>query len=199
MVAYAAVADVRALDGLADTSVCPDATLQQGIDFATELIDGYCGTSFEAKSFSVTLDGSGTTRQYTGVLFIRTLTSVTIDGVAQTLADIVAQPDGVIVHKNGVFLRWWWGQNVAVAGTAGVTTTPSERIKWACRTIARQYALDLHSRIPSRALSVTNELGNFEVRAQAGGPGRPTNLPDVNAVLNANKHKPGNMGAVVFS
>jgi hypothetical protein len=193
--AYAVVADVRALDGLADTTVFPDATLQDGIDFATELIDGYCGTSFETKNFSVTLDGSGSFVQATGVLFIRSLTSVTIDGVAQTLSDLVYANDGTLRHKNGYFPSWWWGQNVVVAGTAGVTAVAGPRIKWACRTIARDYCLNLHSRIPSRALTVSNDLGQIEVRAQAGGPGRPTNMPDVNAVLNANKHKPGNSGS----
>lgn len=194
--AYAVVADVRALDGLSDAAVYPDATLQAGIDFATDLIDSYCGTSFEAKTFSVTLDGNNRFSIFTGVLFIRSLTSVTIDGVAQTLSDLVYANDGTVRHKNGAFTYQWWGQNVVIAGTAGVTATPSERIKWAARTIARDYALNLHSRIPSRALGVTNELGQFEVQAQAGGPGRPTALPAVNAVLNANKHKPGNSGAV---
>jgi hypothetical protein len=194
--AYAVIADVRALDGLSDATVYPDATLQAGIDYATALIDGYCGTSFEAKAFNVTLDGSGLMVQYVGVLFIKTLTSVTIDGVAQTLGDIVPGPHGVIWHKNGIFTAWWWGQNVNVQGTAGVTTTPPEDIKWACRTIARQWCLELHSRIPSRAIQLSNEAGQFEVRAQAGGPGRPTNMPDVNARLNANKHKAGNMGQV---
>lgn len=196
---YATVADVRALDGLADVSVYPDAVLQDGIDYATELIDGYCGASFEAKSFSVTLDGNGRMAIVTGVLFIRTITSVTIDGIAQSAADFVGRPDGVVVWKGGYFIAQPWGQNVVIAGTASFTTTPDEDIKWAARTIARQYALDLHSRIPSRAISVTNEAGSFEVRAQAGGPGRPTSLPDVNAVLNRNKHKPGNIGQAVFS
>jgi hypothetical protein len=198
-VAYAVVSELRALDGLADTGVYPDATLQQGIDFATELVDSYCGTSFEAKAFDVTVDGNGAGRLYVGVLHIRTITAVTFDGVAQTAADFVGRPDGVVASKAGLFPVALYGPNVRVQGTAGVTTTPGERIKWAARTIARQYALDLHSRIPSRALSVTNELGNFEVRAQAGGPGRPTNLPDVNAVLNSNKHKPGHMGQAVFT
>lgn len=195
--AYATIAELRALDGLADVVVFPDATLQQGIDYATTLIDGYCGTSFEAKTFNVTKDGNNSVSLYVGVLFIRSLTSVTVDGVAQTPSDIVARPEGVVVHKNGVFTWQPWGQNVNVQGTAGVTTTPAEDIKWACRTIARQWCLELHSRIPSRAINVTNEMGNFEVRAQAGGQGRPTSLPDVNAVLNRNKHKPGMMGAVV--
>jgi hypothetical protein len=176
--------------------VYPDATIQQGIDYATGLIDTYCGTSFEAKSFSVTKDGNNSTSLWIGVLFIASLTSVTVDGVAQTLSDIVARPEGVIVHKNGVFTWQWWGQNIVVQGTAGVTTVAPTDIAWACRTIARQYCLELHSRIPSRAIQLSNEAGQFEVRAQAGGPGRPTNLPDVNVVLNRNKHKPGNNGAM---
>ena len=197
--AYTTVAEVRALDGLADVTVYPDATLQDGIDFATELIDGYCGTSFEAKSFSVTLDGNGSSYLLTPVMFIRTITSVSFDGVAQVAADFVGRNEGLVVSKVGVFPFAPFGNNVVVAGTAGFSTTPSPRMKWAARTIARQYALELHSRIPSRALSVSNELGQFEVRAQAGGQGRPTNMPDVNAVLNANKHKPGNVGGTVFT
>jgi hypothetical protein len=194
--AYATIAELRALDGLADAAVYSDPTLQQGIDYATDLIDGYCGTSFEAKPFNVTKDGNNSISLYVGVLFLRSLTSVTVDGVAQTLGDIVYRPEGVIVHKNGFFTWQPWGQNIVVQGTAGVTTTPTEEIKWAARTIARDFCLNLHTRIPSRALTLTNDLGQIEVRAQAGGPGRPTNLPDVNAVLNRNKHKPGMTGAV---
>src|SRR5262245_28548240 len=133
--AYAVVADLRALDGLGDAAVYPDATLQQAIDYATGLIDGYCGTSFEAKTFTATKDGNNRSQLYIGVLFGRTLTSVTVDGIAQTLADIVHRPEGVLVHKNGLFTWQPYGQNVVAQGTAGVTTTPAEEIKWACRTI----------------------------------------------------------------
>lgn len=198
--AYATVAEVRALDGLADVTVYPDATLQDGIDWATELIDDYCGTSFEYKAFSVTRDGNGRSRISTEVLFIRTITSVTVDGAAQAVGDFVGRSDGLVVWKTGFFPAQPWGENVVIAGTAGATTAADKRIRWACRTLARQWCLELHSRIPSRALQVSNELGQFEVRAQAGGPGRPTSLPDVNAVLNhpSHKHKPGT-GAGVFT
>jgi hypothetical protein len=198
-VAYAVVADIRALDGLSDIVVHPDATLQSGIDFATDLIDDYCGTSFEAKAFTVTKDGTGRVDLYIGVLFVATLTSVLIDGVSVPVGNFKARPEGVLVRTDGVFTPSLYGLNVIVSGTAGVTPTPAEDIKWACRTVARQYALELHSRIPSRALQVSNELGQFEMRAQAGGPGRPTSLPDVNVVLNRNKHKAGNMGQGVFT
>lgn len=197
--AYAVIADVRALDGLADTAVYPDSVLTSGIAFATDLIDNYTGTSFEAKAFTVTKDGTGRIDLYIGVLFVVSLTSVLIDGVSVPVGNFKARPEGVLVRTDGVFTPSLYGLNVIVSGTAGVTTTPAEEIKWACRTIARQYALELHSRIPSRALQVSNDLGQFEMRAQAGGPGRPTSLPDVNVVLNRNKHKAGNMGQGVFT
>jgi hypothetical protein len=196
-VAYATVAEVRALDGLSDTIVYPDATLQQGIDYATGLIDAHCGTSFEAKSFSVTLDGTSNYALGTGVMFIRSITAVSVDGVAQSVVNFMGRRDGYVVRTDGeVFAFSPWGYNVVISGTAGVTPTPSEEIKWAARTIARDYCLNPHSRIPSRALTIQNEFGTVEVRAQAGGQGRPTALPDVNAVLNRNKHKPGMSGAV---
>jgi hypothetical protein len=198
--AYATVAEVRALDGLADVTVYPDATLQQGIDYATKLIDDYCGTSFEAKAFSVTLDGTSNYAIGTGVMFIRSITSVIIDGVAQNVANFLGRREGYVVRTDGeVFPFSLWGSNIVIAGTAGVTTTPPDDIKWAARTIAREYALSLHSRVSARALNLTNEFGQI-VLAQPGGQGRPTGMPDVNAVLNkpANKHKAG-MGGMVFS
>jgi hypothetical protein len=199
-VAYATVAEVRALDGLADVTVYPDATLQQGIDYATALIDGYCGTSFEAKSFTVTLDGNSNAAILTPIMFIRTITSVTVDGISVNVANVYGRSEGYVVRKDGDLFDYSdYGANVVISGTAGVTTTPPEEIKWAARTIARDYCLSLHSRIPSRALTIQNEFGQVEVRAQAGGPGRPTALPDVNAVLNKswNKHKAGMGGRVI--
>ncbi|MBM7770631.1 hypothetical protein JOD54_000835 [Actinokineospora baliensis] len=70
--------------------------------------------------------------------------------------------------------------------TGGAWTTqapPPVAIRWAVRTIARQWCVDLHSRIPDRATAVTTEFGQTTL-AQAGGPWRPTSLPEVNAVLN---------------
>ncbi|MFE6159807.1 hypothetical protein ACFQ7F_12950 [Streptomyces sp. NPDC056486] len=58
-----------------------------------------------------------------------------------------------------------------------------ETIRWCVRTIARQYCLDLVSRIPDRALQLQSEFGSIQL-AQAGGNWRPTSLPEVNAKLN---------------
>lgn len=183
--AYATVAQVRALDGLADTAVYPDATLQDGIDFATELIDDYCGAAMEFKSFSVEMDGPGSNSLFIDVLFVQTITSLLIDGVAFT-GTVRRYPWGVITLPNGFFP---FGALISITGTAGFSATAPKRIAWAARTIARDYALNLHTRSPSRALQITNDLGQIEVRAQAGGAGRPTNMPDVNAVLNRYRQK----------
>jgi hypothetical protein len=196
--AYATVAEVRALEGLADTVIYPDATLQEGIDYATTVIDGYCGTSFELKAFSITLDGNGNFVIPTGVMFIKTLATITIDGIAQSVGNFYGRSDGLLVRADGdVFPHSSWGANVVVTGTAGFSTVAPPDIKWAARTLARDYVLSLKSRISGRALTVTNADGAVEVRAQPGGPGRPTALPDVNAVLNRNKHKPGMSGRVI--
>ncbi|QAY26931.1 head-to-tail adaptor [Streptomyces phage Shawty] len=58
-----------------------------------------------------------------------------------------------------------------------------ETIRWAVRTLARQYVLDHVSRIPDRALQLQSEFGSIQL-AQAGGNWRPTSLPEVNAKLN---------------
>lgn len=66
---------------------------------------------------------------------------------------------------------------------------PPTAIRWAVRTIARQWAVDLHSRMPDRALSINSEFGQVTL-TQAGGNWRPTSLPEVNAVLNRYRSRP---------
>ncbi|MER5258539.1 hypothetical protein [Streptomyces sp. NPDC002855] len=108
---YATVEEVRALDGLEDTTLFPDGTLADAIAYAVEVVEVYCG-------------------------------------------------------------RKWEGTDAA-----------PETIRWCVRTLARQYCLDLVSRIPDRALQLQSEFGSVQL-AQAGGNWRPTSLPEVNAHLN---------------
>lgn len=66
---------------------------------------------------------------------------------------------------------------------------PPVAIRWAVRTIARQWVTDLDARLPDRATSLISEFGTQQL-AQAGGPWRPVSLPEVNAVLNAHRVRP---------
>lgn len=187
---YASDADLLASDGM-DESVVTSTMRAAALAYADDLIDTYCGTSFTHKAFSVTLDGNGKRDISIGVLFPQTLTAVSVDGVALVAddwADWGLHPEGVVVRSTGAWTTSIVGRNVVIAGTAGVTTAAGDAIKWVALTLARQHILDQVSRIPDRALSVVNEFGNIML-AQAGAPWRPTNLPDINAVLNRNRHR----------
>lgn len=191
---YATVAELRALDGLEDAAVYPDATLQDGIDYATEVIDSYTGAAFEPKAFRVRVRGYLLAKEpvfLLGVRGPRTLTSATDDeGATVDVTGWTADPDYDEVTPSATVAARW----VTLEGTASATPTPPDGIKWACRTLARQWVLDLHSRVPDRALQVQNDFGQVTL-AQAGGqPDRPTSLPDVNAVLNRHRHRPPALG-----
>lgn len=112
VLAYSTIDELRALDGLDDSSLFPDDVLSDAISYAVETVETYCGQTW---------------------------------------------------------------------GTVERPAPPT--IEWAVRTIARQYCLDLVSRIPDRALQLQTEFGSVQL-AQAGGHWRPTSLPEVNAQLN---------------
>lgn len=177
--AYATLAEVRALDGLEDVGVYPDALLTEGITWATELVNEYCGP-LEVSTITVRLapypDRSGAV--WVGVPGLRAVTAATGDGTALDVSAWKVDPDGWVYPSVAVGHYY----TLALTLSAGVYDTAPAAMKWAVRTLARQYVLDLTARTPDRATSVQTEVGTIQL-AQAGGPGRPTSLPDVNAVL----------------
>jgi hypothetical protein len=188
-VPYASRAEVRALDGLADATAYPDAMLDDGLQWAEDLIDHHTGTSWTYKAFTETLDGSGSQVLRLETIFPRTVSSLTVDGVAMDLSGLVLFDEGLLAHRTALFTYTWPGRNVVVVGTAGAESSPPEDIAWACRTLARQYVLDLRSRIPDRALQVVSEFGTAMLAQPGGSPDRPTSLPEVNVVLNRKRHR----------
>jgi hypothetical protein len=193
--AYCTLAEVRALEGLDDTALYTDAEITAGISWAEDLIDTHCGTSFTYKAFTATLTGNGATTirlvkdDGSTVLFPRTLTSVTVDGNVEVTTGWALYPEGIIARTEGSFTYTKPGRNIVVVGTAGVTSTASEPIAWAARTLARYYALSLHNRVDDRALQIQNDFGTVTFAQAGGNPDRPTALPEVNAVLNRNRHR----------
>lgn len=180
--AYATLDEVRALNGLENTTAYPDEWLTDGIDFATETIDVYCGTSFEYKAFTATVTSDGGTSFLLAgphglILFPRTIATATLDGEALSGYTWTFHDEGLVEASVSVP-----SGSLTLAGTAGYSTTPPVQIAWAARTIARQYVLDLVSRIPDRALQLQGDYGTIQL-AQPGGRHGPTSLPEVNAVL----------------
>jgi len=199
MADYTSIAEVRALDNLSDATTWPDATITEAIEYAEELIDNYTGTSWIHKAFTVTLDGKGgraiLLRNDEGypVLFLRTITAVTIDGVSLSPADWSSwglYPSGKVIRDSGSFPWATEGRNVVISGTAGVTSAAPKDISWAARTVAAQYAKDLVSRVPDRAMQVQNDFGTVMMAQASSNPDRPTSLPEVNARLARRRHIP---------
>lgn len=199
--AYLTRAQLRSLNGLGESAVHSDTDLDNAVEYAKIVVDRYTGTSFgnlttpAYDTFTVTLDGNGSTtirlKDFEGrpIMFPRAITSVTINSISDTGIGYVLYPDSGVRRDKGVFLVGAdGGQNVVIVGRAGAYQNPPGDIKWAARAIARYWVLNLQSRMPDRALNLTTPEGNFEVRAQAGGVGRPTPMPDVNAVLNRHRH-----------
>jgi hypothetical protein len=192
--AYCTRAEVRAMEGMSDVVNFTDADIETAIEFADMLIDEYTGTSWEVKSFSLTLNGSGRSRltladPFDGrrILFPRSITSCTIDGVAQTdMATYALFPEGYVIRDEDAFTYNHPGMNVTIAGTAGCTTSAPVDIAWCSRTIARQYVIDLVSRVEDRAVMMQTELGM--IRLSQPGAKYPTGLPQVDAILNRRRH-----------
>lgn len=188
--AYTTLSEVRALDSLVgESSTYTDGMITDGIAWATQVIDGYTGVKWEATSKTVVLDGNNAGEIFTGVPHLRSVTSCTVDGVAQTTTAWVVTEDGMVRRDEGVFSYTHPGRNVSITVSYGVEATCPVDIAWACRTLARWYVIQLLSERPDNALNVVNEWGTV-VLAQPGGKHGPTALPEVNAVLKRRRVRP---------
>jgi len=186
---YTTVADIRAVAGMEDVEAWGDALVTDAITYAEAVIDDYCGTSFEHKTFTETHDGNNAGRLMLDVMFPQTLVSVTVDGVAADTTGWALLPEGYIVRDDGIFTYSHPGRNVVVAGTAGVTSSAPEEIALAARGIAIAYLRQMEDRIPQQALSVQSEFGQVML-AQPGGHWRPTEFPAINTLLNRWRQRP---------
>ena len=187
--AYTDLATVRALPEMEDDTVILDAHITEAIAYATELIDRFTGTSWEAKAFSVTMTGNGRNNiqlkddEGRVIMFPISLTNVEIDDVTQTTTDWALYPEGVVVTDSGSFTYTKPGRNILIEGTAGLTTTAPEDIQWCARVIARQHILERFSRVNDRATTLQTSDGQINVAVASAHPDRPTAVPEVNARL----------------
>ena len=190
--AYATIATVRELPGLDDETAYPDALVTTAIARATELIEDYCG-AWEPTTIVKRLAGSEKSFDLiaTGIPHLRSVTSCTFDGDAQTVTGWEVDPLGDVYLDAASATKV---RTILITVSAGQADTAPERLQWAARTLAASYAVNIDSSISDRALAVQSEFGQIQL-AQAGGrTDRPTSLPEVNAVLNRYR---SNLGGLV--
>jgi hypothetical protein len=185
--AYVTLADLRALPDLADETTYPDDLLEEGITYAVELIGDYCGPYDPSAPFTFTFAEIIPTSEGFRVIGVRGVQTITA----------ATNPDGTTIDVSAWIVDYGRqlvratdflygdvrvdGTNCLIAGASD--DPPPVRLQWAARKIAEQYAKDPLSRIPDRALQIASDFGPIQL-AQAGGPGRPTSMPEVNAILN---------------
>ena len=191
---YCTLSQIRAMEGMEEAYHYTDTAINEGIGFATSVIDEFTGTSWEYKAFDITVSGSNRRRisledPFDGrrILFPRTITTLTIDGVSQDTSVLALYPEGYLVSSEYDFGYDSPGNNIRIAGTAGITSVAPDDIAWAARTITRQYVIDLLSRVDDRAVLMTNELGT--IRLAQPGTKQPTGLPQVDVVLNRRRQR----------
>ena len=184
-------AEVRAMDSIdGETAAYPLADIVQAITWATEIIDNYCGSSFVYRYERDVLDGNNRSSIQLTKMYPQKVIAGSIGGVAltaQQITDLNKYKSGEIVLKDDIWEYNNPGGQVIIEYEYGRAKTPPPDIAWACRTLARYWLIEQNSRIPSNALSVSNEFGN--VSLSQPGMNKPSELPAVNTVLNRHRDR----------
>lgn len=180
------IADLPFVD--ADPNYVNDTVIDEAIEYATALVNDYCGTTFESTAFSLTLDGTGTHELNTGLPHLLTVTACTVGDVSQTVSGWTVYGYGLVISDTNSFARGNYGQNIVITGTAGHATIPND-MKMAVKLIAGDYINRLWNGSASdRTLSVSNEFGTTQFAVT--GSKYPTGMPQVDAILNRYRVSP---------
>lgn len=184
---YFETAELRALPDLLDEEErFPDERLVEAHDWIVEIVERECGTAFIATTVTAELvSGSGCNGLRLANPYIQSVTAITVDSVAYTSPQVAAVvPDnGYLYLADNAVWPTTARKNVSVTYVHGYSTTVPADLKQAMLRAARNWLLtmDAWSGKDSRATTISNEDGTFQL--STAGPGRPTGLPDVDAVI----------------
>jgi hypothetical protein len=181
---YATLAEIRALDALANTTKYPTAKLEAARAQAEDRFEDATGVAWVPRHRRDVLSGTGSTRVLLTRRPPRSLIAVTIDTAAFAVAGFRLYPEGTVERTAGItFPREasGGGGNVMVEYVHGEDAPPQD-LRQAFLTYVRYLILDTTSRIPDRATGITTEYGTIQF---ASASDRPTLLPEVDAVLAA--------------
>lgn len=184
---YFTTAELRALPDMEDATRFPDARLTAAHDWIVAIIERECGTSFIARSTTVTLNGSGRDALDLMSPYVQSIESVTVDDVALTAGEVSALiwQDGFLYQSTGAYWPATSRGNITVTYTTGYSTTPPGDLKEAALRGARHWLLtmDAWSGVDERTTSMTSDYGTTTVIV--ADDKHPTGLPFVDATINS--------------
>jgi hypothetical protein len=178
---YMAVADLRALDGLTNSTTFPQEKLEEARQWFEDVAEIFCGFAFVPRFERELLDGDGSGTLTLKRAFPRVVLSAKIDGTAQTgLTTWDLYESGRLIRDAGIFPVG--RRNVEVTYEYG-RDEPDAEVRQAALMAIRSRLLADRSGIPERMTSIVTELGTVVRTA----PMRPTGIPDVDSVLASRK------------
>jgi hypothetical protein len=182
---YFTLAEFRALPDCSG-SAFSDAEINAAAAYFVAIVEREIGEPFIPRSFTETLDGTGDTCLILSHAYIRSITSLTVDGVtvSPTLLTTVA---GVLRYStSGGSLGTIWTPgvgNVVVTYSAGrFTTCPADiknAVMWATRD--RLLSQSDQNGVDIRRTSVTTDYGTTSYVLP--GEKRPTGYPELDALI----------------
>lgn len=175
---YFTTDELRALPQMATQ----DATRVTAVAaYVTAVIEREVGTSFIERNQTETHDGG--VSSFVISPFARSLTSVTVDGVALTVGDLSLR-SGVVRYKNGGTFGGTI-DDIVVVYVDGYSTTPPADIKEAAlqATRARLLETDSNAIMNDRRSSVAHEAGGTTTFVLPGSTDHPFGYPSVDAVV----------------
>lgn len=183
---YFALADLRALPDMDDDTTYPDEACEDAHDYIVGVIEREVGTSFVPRTITdEPHDGNDRNGLVLDELFVRGVTSATVDGDAVT--EVLEQRAGVLQRLSGsVPVPWLAGTKVLVTYTAGYSSTPPPDVVQAALRGARAWLLENSdlAAITDRRSQVTNDLGGTTTFVMAGqDEDHPTGYPVVDSMI----------------
>jgi hypothetical protein len=178
---YFTLAEFRALPDCSG-SAFSDAEINAAAAYFVAIVEREIGEPFIPRSYTDTLDGNYACSLVLTHPVIRSLTSVTVDGVAVTVGLLTAA-SGVLRYLDGSTWSNATPSNVVVTYSAGrFTTCPADiknAVMWATRD--RLLSQSDQNGVDIRRTSVTTDYGTTSYVLP--GEKRPTGYPELDALI----------------
>ncbi len=167
------IADLRAKIGMASYTT---AELRDERDRITDLIERETGVCWSPTFDIERGTGHNRLRHATRWRPLRAVRSLTLDGVAQSVAGFDLDTDAGLISGDIAFAGWM------VLGYEHGFDTPTASLRDAALIAAADRLTRETSAISSRARSVTNDMG-VSMQMSYAGPDHPTGIDEVDAVI----------------
>ena len=181
----ASLDEIRTRRPLDDVNRYPDRVLVTARGQLEDELSDRAGVKFTGGEFTVIVDGTSGTDLFIPVGRPRSVTSVTVDGVALTDVQLalikVDTRAGVLYYSN----RWNAGRlNITITGVSGFAQ-PVGGLTAAMAKGIRYMVVD--SPTQDRAISVSNEDGSTQSLVVAGLRGALFAIPELNTILESQR------------